>query len=218
MTTRLTEAIVSLAETPDDVPDIDQRLRHLAQLAADRVAAVDYAAVTMRPDDDRCFVAASGELIGEIEGGVAAAAGADDATMTWPGFRDTAARMGLGAVSIPLFTGSGAAVATLDLYGHDPAAMAPLSADLCAVYDPDLRWPGDDDSLQPLDAGGEELVAGFLQALSVRETIQFALVLIAASDRVETDAAYLRLRLRAAEQGVSLPEAAGTVITARFRA
>src|SRR5689334_9798776 len=128
MTTRLAEAIVSLAETPDDVPDIDQRLRHLAQLAADRVAAVDYAAVTMRPeDDDRCFVAASGELIGEIEG-EPAAGDPDDATMTWPGFRDTAARMGLGAVSIPLFTGSGAAVATLDLYGHDPAAMAPLSA------------------------------------------------------------------------------------------
>jgi hypothetical protein len=49
-----------------------------------------------------------------------------DATMAWPGFREAAARMGLHAsLSIPLFAGSGATIAALNLQPrrrhHDPA-------------------------------------------------------------------------------------------------
>ena len=49
--------------------------------------------------------------------------------MTWPGFREAATAMGLHAsLSIPLFAGSGAPIAALNLYSHDLLAMAPLNA------------------------------------------------------------------------------------------
>ena len=52
-----------------------------------------------------------------------------DTTMAWPGFRQAAARMGLHAsLSVPLFAGSGATIAVLNLYGHDPVTLVPLSA------------------------------------------------------------------------------------------
>ena len=47
----LAEAIITLAETPDDMPGIDVQLKSLVQLAADRVNAADYASVTVLRDD-----------------------------------------------------------------------------------------------------------------------------------------------------------------------
>ena len=51
------------------------------------------------------------------------------ATMRWPGFRDTAYRLGSHtSLSIPLFTGSGEPIAALNLYGRDPITMTFLTA------------------------------------------------------------------------------------------
>ncbi|MEU4564312.1 hypothetical protein AB0F72_38515 [Actinoplanes sp. NPDC023936] len=212
----LAEAIVALAETPDDVPELQEKLERVSQFAADRIGAVDYAAVSARPSDGRCTVAMSGELAAAVSGASAAPepSGSEPVatTMTWPNFRQEAAGMGLSIVSVPLFTGSGAARATLDLYGHDVAAMAPLTVGICAAYDPDLPAPVESEEMRALDDGGEELIAGFAEALSVRATIQLALSLI---EGPEEDP-YFTLRLDAAQQGISLSEAAAAVISSKL--
>ncbi|MBB2947168.1 hypothetical protein FB565_006936 [Actinoplanes lutulentus] len=212
----LADAIVALADTPDDVPGVDDRLRRVAVLAADRIGAVDYAAVASRHGDGTCTVAAGGDLVQAVEDVSEDDETDGDTTMAWPGFRDTAAEMGLGMVSVPLFTGSGTAIASLDLYGREVSAMAPLTAGICAAYDPDLPWPGDTEDVAAMDAGGEELVTGFAEALSVRATIQCALALIMANDGIKDQDAYLKLRVRAAGDGVSLSAAANTVIMSKF--
>lgn len=223
----LAEALAALAETPDDVPGITGDLQKVARLAADRVTAADYAAIVRRPDDGSCLVAVGGELaeaVDRMEPPDTADRHDDDTdiglstdTMIWPGFRETAAGLGLGAVSVPLFTGSGATVASLDLYTRDAGRLAPLAAGIGAAYDPDLPWPGEPGGMPALDPGGAELVAGFSEALSVRQTIQFALVLLGASEQSDTARAYLRLRMRAADEGVSLLTAATAVIAPSFR-
>ncbi|MDI6098975.1 hypothetical protein QLQ12_10220 [Actinoplanes sp. NEAU-A12] len=213
----LAEAIVALAETPDDMPGIDARLQRVAQLAADRIAVVDYAAVAPRPGDGSCIVAASGELIDAVEEVSTAAPPAamgPGTTMTWPHFRETAAGLGMRVVSVPLFTGGGAAIATLDLYSRDPDAMAALTAGVRAAHDPELPWPGDEGDMRALDAGAEELLTGYAEALSVRATIQLALAMLGRSMPGGPKDAYLRLRLHAAGEGVSLLRAATTVIEA----
>jgi hypothetical protein len=226
----LAEAIVALAGTPDDVPSIDVRLKTIVQLAADRVAAADYASVTARRSRVFTTVAASSDLAEAVDraqyadqDGPCLQSLVTDTpvtvpdvtkTMTWPGFRRAAAAMGLHAsVSIPLFAGSGAAIAALNLYGRDTAAMAPLIAAVWAVYDPDRPPPADHDDLPPLDPGGEELIAGFAEAMTVRSTIQLALGVIMGRGYLTAGDAYLQLRLQAADTGVSLLIAATTVIT-----
>ncbi|WP_127551456.1 hypothetical protein [Actinoplanes sp. OR16] len=186
----LAEAVVALAGTPDDMPDLDTRLKRIAELAADRIGGVDYAAIRARPDDGSCVVA-----VGEALEGLGTTA------ISWPGFRDEAAGMGLAVVSVPLTTGSGARVATLDLYGSDPAAITALGEGISAAFDPDLPLA------ENLDAGGEELVNGLAEAVCVRETLQLALTLMEGDGE-----AYPRLRLAAADQGVSLLTAATRVI------
>jgi GAF domain len=227
----LAEAVVALAGTPDDLPGIDVRLKEIVQLAADRVAAADYASVTALRDSAYSTVAASSELAEAVDeaqyaeqaGPCVQSLAADTpvtvpdvtTTMTWPGFREAAADMGLHAsVSIPLFAGSGAAIAVLNLYGRHAAAMAPLIVGVWAVYDPDRPLPADHDDLQPLDAGGTELLAGFAEALAVRATIQLALGVIMGRDHTNAEDAYLTLRLQAAVTGVPLLTAAATTITA----
>jgi hypothetical protein len=116
-------------------------------------------------------------------------------------------------VSIPLFAGSGAAIAALNLYGRDATAMAPLIAGVWAVYDPDRPLPAERVDLQPLDPGGEELLAGFAEAMTVRGTIQLALGVIMGHESITAGDAYVRLRLQAADTGVSLLTAATGVIT-----
>jgi hypothetical protein len=224
----LAEIIVALAGTPDDVSCIDVQLDRLVRLAADTITAADYASVTAVRDGVYSTVAASSALATAVD----RAQYADDdgpclqaldqdtpvavrdasTTMRWPGFRDAARRMGLRAsVSIPVFTGSGAAVAALNLYGRATAAMAPLIVGVCAVYDPDRPMSFDDLGLPPLDPGGEDLLAGFAEALEVRATIQLALGCIMARTGTAQDA-YVDLRLRAVETGASLLDAANAVI------
>jgi hypothetical protein len=228
----LAEAIIALAETPDDMPGIDVQLKSLAQLAADRVSSADYASITVLRDDAYSTVAASGAIAEAVDAaqyaeqdGPCLRALIGDApvavpdltrTMTWPRFREAAAGMGLHAsVSIPVFVGSGRTIAALNLYGRDAVAMGPLIVGVLAVHQPDRRLPGDRTDRQPLDAGGEELLAGFAEALTVRSTIQLALGVIMGRDDVTAEAAYLTLRLRAAEAGIGLLKAASNVIVSR---
>jgi hypothetical protein len=58
----LAGSIVALAGMPDDVSIIDDQLVLITRLAADRVAAVDYASVTATREGAHTTVAASSEL------------------------------------------------------------------------------------------------------------------------------------------------------------
>ncbi|GAA2888068.1 hypothetical protein Acy02nite_81780 [Actinoplanes cyaneus] len=225
----LADALVKLAQTPDDVSSIAEDLQKVAELAATRISKIDYAAVSPQSEDGPCTVAVSQDLAVAVqdaavadldavapplEQDVSGHGGADaSVTLAWPGFREAATSMGMRVVSMPLFTGSGATRATLDLCSRDAAAMAPLTAGICAAYDPNLPSPGEVDDLAPLDDGGQELVAGFAEALSVRATIQLAVELVATRSGSGPNDAYLELRLDAADKGISLLAAATAVIT-----
>jgi hypothetical protein len=225
----LAEALVTLAGTPDDAADIDLQLDTLVRLAAERIGAVDVASVTALRDHGYTTVAMSSGTGLEVDraqyadqDGPCLRALTEDrpvtvpyiaATTGWPGFRRTAARMGLhSSVSLPLFSGSGQTIAVLNLYGRAAGAMAPLIAGVWALYDPERPLPEDDDSLQPLDPAGEDLLAGFAEALTVHATIQLALGAIMAGTRSTAADAYRRLCTDAAATGTSLLAAAGTVI------
>jgi hypothetical protein len=229
----LADALVRLAQTPDDASGIDAQLARIARLAADRVAGVDYASVTALRGKEYITVAASSDLARAVD----EAQYADDdgpclrsldvgapvtvseiaTTMSWPGFHQTAAELGLHAsVSIPLAAGSGAIIAVLNLYGRDGAAMAPLIAGVWAVFDPDRPLPDGTGDLPALDAGGEELLAGFAEALSVRSTIQLALGIIMGGTHGTAEDAYVQLRLHAADTGTSLLDVATAVVQHGF--
>jgi hypothetical protein len=225
----LADLLVTLAGTPDDQPQIDRHLEELVQLAADRVAGVDYASVTAIRDDTYSTVAASSELAEAVDQAQYAGRGGpcmrsldEDTpvtlpeiatTMTWPHFRATAIRLGLhSSVSIPVLVGSGRTIAVLNLYGRDAAAMAPLIVGVWALYDPDRPLPDDIDELPALSEGGRELLTGFAEALTVQSTIQLALGMIMSSVGTTGEGAYAKLRLHAVEAGVSLPAAANAII------
>jgi hypothetical protein len=220
---------VALAETSDDASTIDAQLKTIAQLAADRVTAVEYASVTALRGGVHTTVAASSDLaravdeaqyadrdgpcVQAVDEAVPVAVPDVSATMSWPGFRRAALRLGLNAsVSLPLFTSGGTTVAVLNLFGRDPVAMAPLIVGAWAVYDPDRQMPTGDEPLPALDPGGEELLSGFAEALAVRATIQRAVDTIRARTRCTTDEARLIMRLQAAAAGISLTDAAIALI------
>ena len=117
------------------------------------------------------------------------------------------------SVSVPWYAGRGEAIAVLNVYGHDRAAMAPLIAGICSVHghaDGDL---GDETLLSGLDAGGRELVTGYAEALNVRATVRLAIELIRADNRCSTDDAYLSLCIRAGDAGTDLAAAATALIS-----
>ena len=133
--------------------------------------------------------------------------------MRWPRFRDEAFDLGLRAsVSLPLYDGTGGAVAVLDLYGNDHDAMAPVLAAVWSVYDPYWPLPPDGASLPALEPGAAELVDGFAEALVVRATILTALSMIMASGRCDPRHAGVVLRRRAAAAGTDLAAAAAALI------
>ncbi|HEX8629600.1 MAG TPA: GAF and ANTAR domain-containing protein [Catenuloplanes sp.] len=224
----LAEALVTLAGTPDDASDIADLFVTVARLSADLVAPVSYASVTVIREGAGTTVAASSDLAAAVDRAqyadgsgpclealdVGAPVGVADvaATMNWPGFRDQAFRLGLRAsLSIPLFAGSGVPVAVLNLYGHDPTGMAPLTSRVWAVYKP--RHPGpDNEDREPLDPGGADLIAGLTGAFAVRAVVQRAIGVIMAGGNHTPDAAYLILRVRAAEVGVTLVRAATDIL------
>ena len=224
----LAEALHRLAETPDDAPDIDRQLEALAGLAADRVDAAAFASVTRRRDGAWTTVATSSELADAVDqaqytAGEGPCLQSLDShtpvtlsriatTMAWPDFRQAAAGLGLHtSVSIPLFAGSGATIATLNLYGRDTDAMAPLITGLWAIYDAGRPRPGEL-TPRPPGAGGEELLTGLADAVATRATIQLALQVIMHRGSLNAESAYVSLRLGAAAAGVSLRTAADNVI------
>jgi hypothetical protein len=224
----LTACLTALAGTPDDASWITCQLVTIAQLSADLITPVAYASVTAYRDDAVTTVATSSEIALAVDQAqYADQAGPcldalDDAspvavpdiaaTMQWPGFRDSAYRLGISAsLSIPLFAGRGTAIAALNLYGRDPNSLAPLTAAVWAAYD--LQGSGASAGGHGLDDGGEGLVAGLAGAFAVRARIQQAIGAVMAATHKTADAAYLLLRLRAAETGASLTDTATTVTT-----
>jgi hypothetical protein len=220
----LARALVELAGTPDDSSDVDARLATIVRAAAGMLPGVSYASVTAVRNGADTTVATSSELALAVDEAQYADGsgpclqslhdgrpiGVDDiaTTMRWPRFRETAFSLGLRAsVSVPLFAGSGATVAVLNLYGHDRDAMAPLIADVRAAYDPDSDGGAPDP--RPETAG---LVSGLLEAFTVRACIQQAIGILIAVRHVPPQDAYLHLRAWAAETGTPLPAVAATVL------
>jgi hypothetical protein len=228
----LVRSLVELAGTPDDASDVDIHLAAIVRLAADLVAPVAYASVTALRGTGYTTVAASGDIALSVD----KAQYADDAgpcldalaegrpiavpdataTMAWPGFRETALRLGLHAsFSVPLFAGRGVDIAALNLYSRDSVAMAPLTAQICAVYDP--YAPVTEKHLQRLDPGSNQLVTGLASAFDVRATIQQAIGAVMARGNVTEDDAYVTLRMQAAQQGTPLVDAARSVLAGHRR-
>jgi GAF domain/ANTAR domain len=222
----LASSLIALAGMPDDASAVDDQLVLIARLAADRVAAVDYASVTAIRQDAYTTVAASSELavavdqaqyaeqagpcLEPLHTGAPAPVPDIAATMVWPGFRAQAVKLGLRAsVSVPLYAGSGEPVAVLNLYGHDAAAMAPLTEAVWRRYKPNPAAGGE---VQDLEPGAGELMAGLADAVAIRATIQQAIGVIMAWQAVGALDAYLSLRALAAESGRSLTTTAGAII------
>ncbi|HEY0000149.1 MAG TPA: GAF domain-containing protein [Actinoplanes sp.] len=228
----LESAIIALAGTPQHSAGLDQRYRTIVKLAVERVAAARYASVTALRDRAYVTVAVNDDLIRSVEeaqhadnagpclDALAASAPVGvtdiDKTVQWPGFQEAAPRMGLHAsVSVPLFAGPGEAVATLNIYSHDRAAMAPLIFAICSVHQRPSREADEESALLALDAGGRELVTGYAEARNIRAAIQLAIELIKRDNRCGADDAYLSLCIKAAEAGTDLGEAAAAVISGR---
>jgi hypothetical protein len=224
----LTACLTALAGTPDDASWITCQLVTIAQLSADLITPVAYASITAYRDDAVTTVATSSEIALAVDQAqyadqagpcldaldTASPISVPDvaATMRWPGFRDSAYRLGISAsLSIPLFAGRGTAMAALNLYARDPNSLAPLTAAVWAAYDP--HHPATTARGHGLDHGGEALLAGLAGAFAVRARIQQAIGAIMAATHRTADAAYLVLRLRAAETGAALTATATAVLT-----
>lgn len=222
----LQNRLMRLAGTPDDSSRISTDLMDVAQLAARLVMPVEYASVTSRYDGAYRTVAASSDIaalvdqaqyddkagpcLEALEADYPAAVPDIAATMTWPSFRDTATQLGLKtSLSVPLFAGSGATIASLNLYGCDPGPMRTLTSAVWAAYDPDVAGPWSRESLDP---GGRELAAGLIGALGLRNMIQHAVDVLRSTGWASGDHAYRALCDRAAEAGIPLTEIAAQVI------
>jgi hypothetical protein len=223
---RLDETLVTLAGIPDDHSSVESYLIMIARLSAARVAAVSYASVTARHDGAYTTVAATDDIAVAVdqaqyadqEGPCLEALATTKplavpdiaVTMRWPGFRDTAYRLGLHtSLSIPLFAGRGEPIAALNLYGRESATMAALTAAIWSTYDEAVPTSPD---LPALDPGGAELVAGLTGAFAVRAIIQQAIGIVIATQHSTPERAYATLRVRAAEAEQSLLDTARTVI------
>jgi hypothetical protein len=222
----LAAGLIQLAETPDDAPDIEPLLRQITQFAVDRIVAVSYASITGLRGEGYTMVAASSDLIRAVDeaqfdqGGPCVQALQDqapvDATdrkamIDWPRFAAEADRLGLtAALSVPLYTGSGAAAAVLNLYGRDDIALAPLVAGIWRIYDPErplsylLQPP-------PPEPGAQDLLTGFGGAVAVRAVIQEALSRIIDDHDCTAGEAYQRLCADAARTGTTLRTAAEAI-------
>ncbi|MFC3737730.1 GAF and ANTAR domain-containing protein [Paractinoplanes deccanensis] len=225
----LAGAMAGLAGTPDDSPSVDGRLAAIARLAAGRVRAAEYASITalrgaaytsvvvsdelIQAVDDAQYRDEAGPCVEALRDGAPVAVPDVGAIVRWPGFHEEAAQLGLHAsVSVPLFAGRGEAVAVLNVYGRDHVAMAPLIAGILVVHGGLGRDDVDEAQLTELDAGGEELVAGYAAALDVRATIKLAVRLIGAARECGPDEAYLVLCARAEEAGTDLADVAADLV------
>jgi hypothetical protein len=221
---RLARSLVTLAGTPDDASEIRGRLVGIAQLAADDLVAVSYASTTQLQDCAYTTVAATSELATAVDqaqyaGGNGPCLDALETgqlvevpnlatTMEWPDFRTVAFGLGLRAsLSIPLFAGSGAPVASMNLYGHDGLAMAALTARVRAVYRSDQETLTTLAQIPP-DPRADDLCVGLKGALAVRGRIQRAIGFLMERRSCSADDAYLHLRVHAADAGMPLSDVA----------
>jgi hypothetical protein len=221
----LQDRLIWLAGTPDDSSRIGAELLVIAQLAAVRIAGVEYTSITSRHDDAYATVAASSDLavavdeaqyrdhagpcLETLESGSPTPVREIATTMAWPGFRETALTLGLRAsLSIPLFAGSGKSVAALNLYGRDPSALSSIIGAVSACYAPDRT----DMPTEDLDGGARELVGGLIGALALRNMIQQAVGVVMSTTGQGADCAYMTLRIQAAESGRSLTDTAADLI------
>ena len=225
----LVAAMVRLAGTPDHSPDLPTQMVSITRLTGERVKVARFASITALRGKAHTTVAVSDELIravdeiqyaddagpclDAVDSGTPVGVPDIDATVRWPGFREVAPRLGLHAsVSVPLYSGRGAAVAALNVYGDDRAAMAPLIAGIWAVHrlteEEGLRG----ESLTGLDPGSRELVTGYAEALRIRSTIRLALETIRSDNRCSPEDAYLSLCIQAGDAGTDLAEAATTLL------
>jgi hypothetical protein len=225
------DVLVALAGSTDDSPAIDPYLRLLVELVPSTVGPVDYASVTVHRDGHYATVARSDELAQAIDSaqyaddegpclealdtrtavGVADTAAADG----WPRFREKAFSVGVYAsLSVPLFTGAGTVVAALNLYAHDPTAMAGLIARVVDLYHGRDR-PSRNLERTPLDEGSAQFVDALSAALRVYDDIQHALGLLIGRDQVSAAVAYLCLCEAAAKEGLSLHDAAMDLLDRR---
>jgi hypothetical protein len=162
--------------------------------------------------DEAQYADQAGPCLDALREGAPTAVPAIDALVHWPGFRETALRLGLRAsLSIPLFAGRGVPIAALNLYGHDMGAMAPLSLAVVAAYETSAGSPADPESSE-LDPESSQLVDGLTGAFAVRAKIQQALGVIMAQEHGNADFAYAVLRSRAATTGQTLTAAAGSIV------
>ena len=218
--------LMRLAGTPDDDPELVPDLIVVAQLAARLITTVDCVSITRRHNDGYVSMASSsdhataaeraqfdddaGPCLKALKAGHPVALPAIIATMQWPGFCDTALRVGLrSSLSIPLLAGSGVPVAVLNLYSRRAGAMSTLTRAAWAAFTPDRseRWQHN-----ILDAGSRELAAGLIGAVALRTMIQRAIAILASTSETGTDRAYRLLCIRADAGGTSLTEAAALVI------
>jgi hypothetical protein len=224
---QLADTLSTLAGTPDDASNIDELLITIARLTADMVEPVSYASVTANRAGAPTTVAASSQLAYDVDlaqyadrGGPCLDALSDGkpvdvpdvaAVMAWPGFRDVAWQLGLRAsLSIPLFAASGAPIAALNLYAHDPDPMIALTRRVWALYDTECNH--DHDRLPAVQDGSRQILAGLAAAFDIRTVIQQALGTIMARHEVTADTAYLILRAKAAETGATLVATATAAI------
>jgi hypothetical protein len=221
----LQDRLLALAGTPDDSFRVGTDLIVVAQLAANLITAVDCASVTSRHEGGYATVAASsdvavavdraqyddkaGPCLEALEASYPAAVPDIAATITWPAFRDTAARLGMTtSLSIPLFAGSGTTIAALNLYSRRTGTLSTLTTAVWAAYEPDAgdRWDHD-----ALEAGGRELIEGLIGAVALRTRIRRAVAVLSAG-AMTADRGYLVLCNRAAEAGTSLTDTAAEII------
>jgi len=197
----LLTGLTTLAGSPEYLSTIESQLTTIVRLAVNRVSVAEYASIVSLRGQKEVTVAVPDALIRAVDGITGRPA---EATIQWPGFHEQAPRMGLHAsVSVPLHTGCGQPVAALNVYGRDPSAMTPLIGAICTVRGLVLEG-----APELTDEGGQELVAGYAEALAVRDRIHRAIALIMAEDRGTADDAYVTLCIHAAHAGIDLAAAA----------
>lgn len=221
----MSELVVSLsalAGTADASPAVDAHLRMIANLVPATVGPVDSASVTVvrggvfatlaTSDElaarlDAAQYSQSGPCMAALDNGAPVAVPGTTAGTEWPQFREQARSVGLYAsLSIPLFVGSGAVVASLNLYARDPAAMMPLITRVVELYQHDpLPYPR---TQERLSDGGEHLIDGLAAALDVHDDIQHALGVLMGAGQLSAPDAYNALQQLADTHGTALHTAA----------
>jgi hypothetical protein len=224
----LTDCLVALAGTPDDSSWIEPELIGIAQLAGDLLTPGGGASVTeyhgdryrtvaassdiAMAADRRQYAADAGPCLDALDTGSPVAVPDIAANTTWLEYREAAAALHIRAsLSVPLFAGRGKCLAALNLYSSDHDTIAALTGAALQAYRSHRPRP----PAQLEDSLAQALLAGLTGAFAVRALIQEAIAVISADMRRTADSAYLFLRLRAAETGLTLPETAAVVIAER---